>query len=148
MPSSRSARPRSSFLATLILATVAAILLYALVSMSRETPIKLAPTHEFKTRSRVGINYAKRTFFGRVRSQRARCRRSRTVVLVKTRGRLSDILVRRKITGSRGRYRMQFEQRPTGRFYATVIPRGRPGYLHWHRCRGDKSRVIRAKPRN
>jgi hypothetical protein len=137
---------RSNLFATFALATVAAILLYALVSMSRETTFGVKPVHTVRTKSRVGIDYARKSFFGKVRSKRPRCRAARLVVLVKARSVLSDIIVRRKTTGPQGRYRMRLKQRPTGRFYVRAIPRGRPGYLHFHRCRGDQSRAIRIRP--
>ena len=147
MVNPKSSPVRSNLFATLVLATVAAVLLYALLSMGRQTTIRVMPAHTVKAKSRVGINYSRKSFFGRVRSKRSRCRASRTVVLVKARGVLSDLLVRRKTTGPLGRYRMRFKQRPIGRFYVRAIPRGRPGYLHFHRCRGDQSRVIRVRPR-
>jgi hypothetical protein len=133
----------SGFLATMILAVVASILVYSLFTTTRGPTLRTSPAHKFRTQSRVTIHRKGQRFFGRVRSVRPGCRRSRKIVLVKTRGVLSDLIVQRKRTGPRGKWSIRVQDPPSGGYYARVIKRGRPGYLHYHRCRGGTSHVMR-----
>jgi hypothetical protein len=136
----------SGFLAFVVLLTVACVLLYALLTMSGPpVNFSFSPAHKFRAKSIATINRERRRFFGRVRSLRPLCRSFRLVFLVKARGVLSDIIVRRKKTGPLGRWTTRLKQPPQGSYYARVIARGQPSYLHFHRCRGDRSRLLRVR---
>jgi hypothetical protein len=143
----------SGLVASLVFASTAWLLIYALADLRRDsvpTPrrssVGFKPAHKFRVGSRVTIHRKGQRFFGRVRSVRRKCRRARKIVLVKTRGVLSDLIVQRKRTGPRGKWSIRVQDSPSGGYYARVIKRGRPGYLHYHRCRGATSHVMRVGP--
>jgi hypothetical protein len=104
-----------------------------------------APAHRFTANPAVRINYKKKTFFGRIASRRARCRRNRRVTLIKARRGISDLIVARTRTGRRGRWRVERRRRPHGRFYARIYRRVPRSYGHVHRCRADESRRLRIR---
>jgi hypothetical protein len=114
-----------------------------LVGMSTLPLSGLSHAHVVRARSKVGINYGypKKRFYGRVRSWAKVCRRYRTIRIIKVRKGISDLIVRSVKTGPRGRWKVRAPS-AQGRFYTRTIRNIRSPYGHYHRCRGDTSRLI------
>jgi hypothetical protein len=146
----------SSLLASLMVVGAAFALVYAVLEAQESTQpssrdiTNFEPAHKFRAKSTVTIHHKrnqKKRFFGRVRSKRRKCRKFRRVVLIKTRGALSDIVLRRTKTGRLGKWSVRLNDKPRGGYYAKVVKRGKPGYLHFHRCRAATSPIIRVARR-
>jgi hypothetical protein len=97
--------------------------------------------HNASFDSNVSIDYDPPNFEGRVRSERDRCERGRTVSVFKKRDG-DDRLIGSDTTNDNGFYSVS-KPGARGRFYAVVAREVFGGYGHRHVCQGDTSGTIR-----
>ncbi|MFN2489545.1 MAG: hypothetical protein ABR529_07380 [Actinomycetota bacterium] len=147
----RTAGPRARILAIVTWASLASVLAFALFSIGRNLTSGVADAHTFRTASKVSLHKSGKTFYGKVRSKRPRCKRNRVVTLVKARRGISDKVIKRDRTNAKGRWKIKRQARSKGRFYVVVSKRiGTTGYAgedHLHKCKRDTSRTIRSPKR-